>query len=231
MSLSVVIPALDEAGSLPALLTDLHALGDALDEIIVSDGGSSDSTCAVARAGGARVVTGPRGRARQLNAGARAAQGEWLLFLHADSRLDTEARVALLQVLPDPRVAAAVFRFRIDLPLFAKRFIEWGQQVRERVSGLAYGDQGLLVRRDRFMAVGGYPDLPLMEDVVLVQRLKRRHRVARLPAGLTTSGRRYREHGVLRTWLAHTLLIALFAAGYSPARLARWRSGLVSHVR
>jgi rSAM/selenodomain-associated transferase 2 len=231
MSLSVIIPTLNEAAALPALLADLRPLGPALEEIIIADGGSSDATRSVARKAGAVVVSSRRGRARQLNEGARAARGDWLLFLHADSRLDAEARLALLRALQDPSVIAAVFRFRIDLPSSWKRFIEWGQRVRERLSGLAYGDQGLLVRRDCFTAVGGYPDLPLMEDVVLVQRLSRRHRVARLPAGLLTSGRRYREHGVLRTWLTHSLLIALFAVGFSPARLARWRNGLVSHAR
>jgi hypothetical protein len=118
-----------------------------------------------------------------------------------------------------------VFRFAIDLPPFWRRFIETGQAVREAFSGLAYGDQGLLVRRELFQAVGGYPDLPLMEDVAMIRAVRRRARVARLPAALVTSGRRYRQGGVLHTWLTHTALIALYLAGASPETLARWRNG------
>ncbi len=231
MSLSVIIPTLDEAGTLPALLADLRALGDGLTEIIVADAGSADATCLAARSAGARVVPCPPGRAGQLNAGAAVARGGWLLFLHADSRLDAEARAALRDVLAqDAGVQAAVFRFRIDLPGVRKRFIEGGQQLREQLFGLAYGDQGLLVRRRAFTAAGGYPDLPLMEDVVLLRRLRRRHPVVRLPAALLTSGRRYRERGVVRTWLGHSVLIALFLAGVSPERLARWRGGVTARA-
>jgi rSAM/selenodomain-associated transferase 2 len=199
---------------------------------VVVDGGSRDGTPAVAAAGGARVVTAPRGRARQLNAGARASRGDWLLFLHADSRLGPDARAALLQVLAGMLpVDAAVFRFTIDLPPVWRRLIEVGQTIRERWLGLSYGDQGLLIRRECFEAVGGYPELSLMEDVVMIRRLSRRFGVARLAAPLLTSGRRYRQRGILRTWLSHSLLISLFAAGVSPARLARWRDGTIALPR
>jgi len=120
-------------------------------------------------------------------------------------------------------VQAAVFEFAIDLPRFWRRFIETGQAVRESLSGLAYGDQGLLIRRELFQSVGGYPDLPLMEDVAMIRMVRRRTRVTQLPASLLTSGRRYRRGGVLRTWLKHTALISLYLLGASPARLAGWR--------
>ncbi len=226
MSLGVVIPTLNEECALPLLLRDVSPLAQAISlDILVSDGGSTDGTVEHALTGGARVVHAAAGRGRQLNRGARAARGAWLLFLHADSRLSDAARDALRDaVTGPPRFEAAIFRFAIDLPPVWKRFIETGQGLREALSGLAYGDQGLLVRRGLFEAVGGYPELPLMEDVALLRTLRRRTRVARLPAALVTSGRRYRESGVVRTWLRHTALISLYLAGVSPARLAQWRN-------
>lgn len=232
MTLSAVIPAFDEAAALPALLADLHALGESLDEIVVADAGSSDGTVAVAVAAGARVVQARRGRAHQLNAGARSATGDWLLFLHADSRVGPDARAAIRQVLGGaPAVEAATFRFAIDLPRGWRWFIESGQSLRESLTGLAYGDQGLLVRRACFDEVGGYPELPLLEDVVILQRLRRRFGVVRLPAPVLTSGRRYRQRGILRTWLTHSAVISLFLAGVSPARLARLREGPAARAR
>lgn len=227
MSLAVVIPTLNEVQWLPLLISDLDALeGVESLEIIVSDGGSSDGTIGFAVSAGARLIHAPPGRARQLNAGARAAREDWLLFLHADCRLGAEARRALLAALePSAGVQAAVFRFAIDLPTFWRRFIETGQVIREALSGLAYGDQGLLVRRALYESVGGYPDLPLMEDVAMIRRLRRQTRIRRLPAPLVTSGRRYAHGGVVRTWLQHTALITLYYAGVSPQRLAGWRDG------
>lgn len=225
MTLGVVIPTLNEAAALPLLLCDLRSLeGVGPIHIVVADGGSTDETVPRALAGGADVVHASRGRARQLNAGARAVRGEWLLFLHADVRLSIQAQRALVQAVQSESSAlAAVFRFAIDLPWFWKRFIELGQRVREGLWGLPYGDQGLLVRRELFEAVGGYPDIPLMEDVAIIRRLRLRTAIRRLSAALPASGRRYRRRGVLRTWLEHTTLITLYYMGVSPARLARWR--------
>ncbi len=224
MSLGIVVPTLNEERALPLLLRDVSALAEATSlDLLVCDGGSTDGTIERALAAGARIVRAPAGRAQQLNRGARAAQGAWLLFLHADSRLSDAARDALRDaVAGPPRFEAAIFRFAIDLPPVGKLFIETGQALREAHSGLAYGDQGLLVRRGLIEAVGGYPELPLMEDVALLRTLRHRTRVARLPAALVTSGRRYRERGVVRTWLRHTALISLYLAGVSPAQLAQW---------
>ncbi len=223
--IGVVIPTLDEERSLPALLDDLRELGMSVPlDVVVADGGSVDGTWVCAAAAGVRVLGAPRGRARQLNAGARAVRGDWLLFLHADVRLAIEAQRALVAAVQSASgLDAAVFRFAIDLPWFWKRFIELGQRMREALCGLPYGDQGLLVRRELFEAVGGYPDIPLMEDVAIIRRLRLRTAIRRLPAALPTSGRRYRRGGVLRTWLEHTALITLYSAGVSPHRLARWR--------
>ncbi|HYK82670.1 MAG TPA: TIGR04283 family arsenosugar biosynthesis glycosyltransferase [Gemmatimonadales bacterium] len=225
--IGVVIPTLNEARYLPGLLDDLSRLGRAVPlDVVVADGGSSDATAAAALRGGARVIALAPGRGRQLNAGAATVRGSWLLFLHADSRLPAEGRRALLAaVVDEPGLAAGVFGFAIELPAPWKRFIEWGQALRERLYHLPYGDQGLLIRRDVFQAVGGYPDIPVMEDVAMVRALRKRGVVIhRLPAALVTSGRRYRARGVVRTWLGNALLIGLYLLGVSPQRLARWRA-------
>lgn len=226
MTIGVVIPTLNEAQFLPALLEDLRGLGSSLPlDIVVADGGSTDGTPAIAAAAGARVLCAPRGRARQLNAGARTVQGEWLLLLHADVRLTIEAQRALIAAVQAASGArAAVFRFAIELPWFWRRFIELGQALREALWCLPYGDQGLLVRRELFDKVGGFPDIPLMEDVAIVRRLGRETPIRRLAATLPTSGRRYLRDGILRTWLRHTVLIILYSAGVSAYRLARWRN-------
>lgn len=221
--IGVVIPTLNEAEFLPALLGDLRRVAIPLD-IVIADGGSTDGTLAAASAAGVRTMVAPRGRAGQMNAGARAAIGRWLLFLHADSRLPPQARRELLTaVVDDPELQAAVFAFAIDLPPGWKRFIEVGQALRQKMYGLSYGDQGLLVRRELFEAVGGYPDVPLLEDVVTLRALGRRARVRTLPAVIVTSGRRYQRDGVVRTWLRHSAIIFLYSLGVTPQRLARWR--------
>lgn len=221
--IGVVIPTLNEAEFLPALLSDLRRVVVPLD-IVVVDGGSTDSTVAAALTAGARTVVTRRGRAAQMNAGAGVVAGRWLLFLHADSRLPPPARRALLTAIVDePELEAAVFAFAIDLPPGWKRFIEIGQALRQMLYGLPYGDQGLLVRRELFETVGGFPDVPLLEDVAALRALGRRARVRTLPGAILTSGRRYRRDGVVRTWLRHTAIILLYHLGVTPHRLVRWR--------
>lgn len=230
MNLSAVIPTLNEAETLPSLLADLGALNAAIPtQVVIADGGSSDNTARCALASGATVITAPRGRARQLNAGARAAQGAWLLFLHADSRLHEEPRRVLRGVLSEPgQLEAAVFRFAVDLPPTWRRLTEWGQALRETVLDLPYGDQGLLVRRELFDAVGGYPDISIMEDVAMIEALRRRVVIRRLPAALVTSGRRYSRGGVVRTWVIHMALMAAYFSGVPPIQLARWRASMAA---
>lgn len=219
--LGVVVPTLDEVHRLPRLLEDLRALPLPY-SVVVSDGGSRDGPRERARAAGARVVREPPGRARQLNAGARALDAPWLLFLHADSRLPPRSAVALARWLDtaDPATAAH-FRFELEGDHWFWRFIELGQRVRERLYGLVYGDQGLLLSAELFRAAGGYPDIPIMEDVELVRRVRKLGRVQRLDVPLLTSPRRYEREGRWTTWLRHTALISLHLAGVSPEWLAR----------
>ncbi|MCA9736645.1 MAG: TIGR04283 family arsenosugar biosynthesis glycosyltransferase [Gemmatimonadota bacterium] len=221
--LRVVIPALDEARTLPGLLTDLAGL-EVSHEVVVVDGGSTDDTGAVAREAGAQVVASGRGRALQMNRGAEGARAPWLLFLHADSRLPAPARTALARWLSDPPadVVAAWFGFLLDGDDAFWRLLEAGQRLRERLFGLVYGDQGLLVRREGFERIGGFPSLPLMEDVEVLRRLRRIGRVRPLPAHLRTSPRRYREEGRARGWIRNSLLMTLYLAGVPARHLARW---------
>lgn len=218
--LSVVIPTLDEEGRLPSLLRDLEPLKA---EVIVVDGGSSDRTLDVARDAGVRTVVTEAGRGIQLRAGAEAARGRWLFFVHADCRLDPDAREALRTFLETARERDfAHFDFALDRDEWIHRFIEFGQDLRERWLGLIYGDQGLVVSRRLYDDVGGHPDWPLMEDVEVVRRLAALGRRVSLPAVLTTSARRYDREGGLRRWARNVLLMAGFRLGVSPHRLSRW---------
>ncbi len=217
--LGIVVPTLDEEEYLPCLLGDLSRLG--LEHtVLVVDGGSRDGTLAAARAAGAGVIRSRHGRARQMNAGARFLGARWLLFLHADSRLGDEALRAIEVHVREDRPEAGYFGLRFGHPHFHYRIIEGGQRVRERLLGLVYGDQGLLVRRDLFFRAGAYPDEPIMEDVILNRRLRRTGRLARLPATISTSPRRYEAEGRLRAWLRNVGLMSRFLAGAKPVDLA-----------
>ena len=214
-SVSVVIPTLDEERRLPAAIQSVRADAD----VIVVDGGSGDATREVAAREGARVLEAPRGRGRQLDQGARAATGEWLLFLHADTRLETGWADALA-ALP-AEVVGGAFRFAVDSPRAAFRVVERAVRLRLRLFALPYGDQGLFVRREVYARIGGVPHLPLMEDVAFVARMRRAGRLAFPPVRAFTSARRWDRYGIVGTTLRNWSLLALYAAGHSPERLAR----------
>lgn len=214
-----MIPALHEADRIRASLASARAPGV---EVVVVDGGSRDRTCALAREAGARVIVSPPGRARQMAAGAAATRAEVILFLHADTTLPAGWSAAVRAALADPAVVGGAFRLRFDDRSHAMRLVEWGARLRVALAGLPYGDQALFVRRRALEAIGGVPQTPLMEDVDLVRRLRRRGRLAVLEAAVVTSARRYREGGVLRTWLRHALALAADTAGVDRARIRRW---------
>lgn len=221
MDLTIVIPTLNEARYLPGLLSDLAALTIS-PEVIVVDGGSRDDTLSVATMGGARTLSAPRGRASQMNAGAAASHGHWLCFLHADVRMPEPARLALEEVLRTEPGAVAVWRFAIEGAGLWFRLVELGARLREHVGGLSYGDQGLLLPRAMFDAVGGFPVLPIMEDVAILRALRRRCSVVRLPTPLHVSPRRWHREGRYRTWFRNIALMSAFSVGVSPERLSRW---------
>ncbi len=227
--LSIVVPVLNEAATLGAQLAALQELRGRGAELLLVDGGSSDGTRELARPLVDRLLEAPRGRAVQMNAGAQASQGEVLLFLHADSRLPPAADERLRSAL----VAGAAwgrFDVRIDGRHRLLRVVERMMNWRSRLSGIATGDQAIFVRREVFIALGGYPELPLMEDIALSKRLKRLGRPACLRAVVVTSGRRWEQHGVLRTIVLMWRLRASYFLGADPQQLAI-RYGYVARQR
>ncbi|MBI2960733.1 MAG: TIGR04283 family arsenosugar biosynthesis glycosyltransferase [Betaproteobacteria bacterium] len=221
MRLSIIIPVLNEAGIIvPALqaLAPLRARGH---EVIVVDGGSSDATPGLARDLADRVLAAPRGRALQMNAGAALARGDVLLFLHADTLLPPEADAAMREGLERSGRLWGRFDARIDgrEPLLA--LVAFMMNLRSRATGIATGDQAIFVRREAFCRAGGFPELPLMEDIALCRRLKPLSRPLCLAAVAVTSGRRWREHGIVRTIALMGWLRLRFFFGAEPERLAR----------
>ena len=214
--LSVVVPALNEARGIGDALRALAPLRSRGHELVVVDGGSDDGTREIAAALADATIVAPRGRARQMNAGARAARGDALVFLHADTRLPPGGAEAILASLK----THAWGRFDVEIegrhPLFP--LIAWAMNLRSRLTGIATGDQAIFVRREAFE---GFPEIPLMEDVAFSKAMKRRARPACLRARVVTSGRRWEARGVLRTvWLMWRLRL-LYFLGASPERLAR----------
>jgi rSAM/selenodomain-associated transferase 2 len=216
--LTIVLPVLEEAAIIIGALQALAAMRARGAEVIVADGGSGDGTPELARRLADRVIAAPQGRGAAMNAGAALAGGDAFLFLHADTRLPDKA---------DRLIAAALARRawgRFDLriagrhPLLAvvARMINW----RSRLTGIATGDQAIFVTREAFLAVGGFPDLPLMEDIALSRKLKQLCRPACISIPVVTSGRRWEHHGVLRTIVLMWRLRLAYYLGAEPARLA-----------
>ena len=219
--LSIIIPTLDEAEAIGATLGSLVELRRRGHEIIVVDGGSSDGTAILVRGLADGIVLAPAGRAGQMNAGARAARGDVLLFLHADSRLPLEADRLVLQGLAASGLAWGRFDVRITGPHPLLRAVEAMMNLRSRLTRVCTGDQGIFVRRDAFDAVGGYPGQELMEDIAISTRLRRLSAPLCLRQPCLTSARRWESRGVLRTIMLMWWLRLQYALGVAPARLAR----------
>lgn len=217
--ISVIIPALDEEDNIVAAVAS--ARGAAVREVIVVDGGSRDATRGRAAEVADRVVDAPRGRAVQMNKGAALADGDVLLFLHADTRLPPGFDVAIAEALRDDQVIGG----RFDISLQPSSALLWLTSelinLRSRLSGIATGDQALFVRRSVFAELGGFPLLPLMEDIALSRALKRRGRLKCLRQRVVSSSRRWRRDGVIRTILLMWSLRFLYFCGVSPERLRR----------
>lgn len=218
--ISVIVPTLNEQEHICTTLSHVHlAAGD---ELIVVDGGSTDATVALARQFTSLVLCGPAGRARQMNGGARLARGNILLFLHADTLLPPDGLDAVRTAMQHAGMVGGAFRLTLTPSTPALRAIAWGTNLRTRLGRLPYGDQALFVRRCLFETLGGYEEVPFLEDVKLVQALRRQGQLAFLQQAVCTSGRRWLQEGVVYTTVRNNVLMALYFCGVSPATLKRW---------
>jgi rSAM/selenodomain-associated transferase 2 len=219
LPVSAIIPTLNVAASLPRTLA---ALRGQVAEIIIADGGSSDGTRGIEQASGARVISAPRGRGPQLRAAAEAATQPWLLAIHADTRPGPGWQEAVAGFIAEPEnnAKAAYFRFTLDDPAPEARRLEAMVAWRCRWLGLPYGDQGLLIARDFYKALGGYEPVPLMEDVALIRRIGRK-RLRALPVDFITSAEKWQRDGWYARSARNLFCLSLWFAGGSPARIAR----------
>lgn len=219
--ISVIIPALNERPNIARTVERVLSAG--VLEVIVVDGGSLDGTAEAAEAAGARVLRSAPGRGVQQNLGARAARGNVLVFLHADTRLPDDFPEKVVATLARPGISGGAFRFRLDEPGWTMRWVEWMVQQRCRWRQTPYGDQGLFTTAETFWAIGGFPETPLLEDYELVRRLRRVGRITEADGDAVTSARRWRRLGLVRATWSNNLCLIAYWLNVSPDRIARWR--------
>lgn len=221
--ISIIMPVLNEAKVLASTIAYLiHA--DNI-EIIIVDGGSQDDTVAIAQSLGVKVSKCDRSRARQMNLGAKIATGDILLFLHADTRLPPSFAPNIRHALAATNhgtIIAGAFSLQIDAQVLSLRLIEWGVNWRSRILQMPYGDQAIFLNAQVFQAIGGFPDLPIMEDFEFVRRLRRWGQIAIIPVPVITSARRWLRLGVWQTTLINQGAIIAYLLGVSPQQIARW---------
>ncbi len=218
--LSVIIPTLNEGKTIESTLSRLTSQQGV--EIIVVDGGSTDDTVEKAQALGAQVISATPGRASQMNAGARVAHGEILLFLHGDTLLPEDFLEEISAVLAQPGVAGGAFLLAIDALPWRYRLVECFTNYRARFLGRPYGDQALFLSAGLFRKLGGYKEMELLEDLDLIKRLKKKGRIRIAAQAVQTSARRWQRLGVFKTTLLNQLILLGYFLGLSPARLAAW---------
>ncbi len=220
MLISVIIPALNEEAHVARAIASAGSPSTA--EIIVVDGGSQDATLEIGAKCGAKTIVCEKGRARQMNAGATAAVGDVLLFLHADTCLPIGFDNYIHKVLSIPGSAAGAFQFSLDGPERALRLVERMVNWRSNFLQMPYGDQAIFLTADIFHAVGGFPDIPIMEDFELMLRLRRRGRIRIAPIPVLASARRWHKMGTAKQTIINQAVIVAYGLGVAPSRLARW---------
>ncbi|WP_392479043.1 TIGR04283 family arsenosugar biosynthesis glycosyltransferase [Nostoc sp. C110] len=218
--ISIIIPTLNEAGNIKEAIVTTQPNTNI--EVIIVDGGSKDDTIEIAQSLNVKVISSSPGRAVQMNAGAVAASGEILLFLHADTRLPTGFDDMIRTALEQPGIVAGAFKLRIDAPLLSLRWVEWGVNVRSHFCQMPYGDQAIFLTKEVFQQIGGFPELPIMEDFELIRRLKPIGRIVIILTPVVTSARRWLQKGVFKTTLLNQIVIIAYLLGVSPERIRCW---------
>lgn len=218
--LTIIIPVLNEAKTIVSTLEAISPLMPA--QVIVVDGGSTDSTRDIAAKTQALVLTSPKGRAKQMNQGAKLAKGDALLFLHADTQLPPSAIADIRSALTDPQCVGGRFDLRLDGKGWLLRLVGILISLRSRLTKVATGDQAIFVRRKVFEEIGGFPEIPLMEDIAFSRMLKKKGRIACLKSRVITSARRWEKEGIWLTILKMWVLRLLFLTGVSSSRLKQF---------
>ncbi len=218
--ISIIIPVLNEAKNIKQVLSNLPNSSNL--EVIVVDGGSQDETVAIVRSLGIKILFSSGGRAMQMNAGAAMATGDILLFLHADTILPTGFPAMVTKALAETGIIAGAFKLAIDAEIWGIWLVEKMVNLRSRFCSLPYGDQAIFLKADVFKQIGGFPQLPIMEDFVLIRHLKKLGKIALLPVPAITSGRRWQKLGIVKTTSINQLMIIGYYLGISPEKLARW---------
>jgi rSAM/selenodomain-associated transferase 2 len=218
-AISIIIPVFNESAIIESTLQRIRHDSDV--ELIVVDGGSQDKTVELVQSLGVKVINSPQGRANQMNFASAHARGEILLFLHGDTYLPKGYQNLIKQTLSQPNTLAGAFLLGIDGEGFSFRIVERLVNWRSRFLSLPYGDQGIFLKTSVFREMGGFANLPIMEDFEFIQRLKKRGKIRMVPAQVLTSGRRWKKLGVCRTTLINQLIIIGYYLGIAPDRLAR----------
>ncbi len=219
-TISIIIPTLNEEDVLGKTLARLQDRKNC--EVIIVDGGSSDTTLALAQKAGCKTISSDKGRAKQMNLGAAEATGEVLLFLHADTLLPNDFPGLILEAVNRPNVAAGAFSLAIDSPAKSLATIAFWANLRSRFLHLPYGDQALFSHRTMFSAIGGFPEMEIMEDFLFIKKMKKKGAIIILPEHAITSARRWQNMGIVRTTLINQLIVCGYALGVPPAILAKW---------
>lgn len=229
--ISIIIPAINEADH---IANTIESIGPGnKKEVIVVDGGSKDHTVEIAKSLGAKVITSAPPRARQMNRGADQATGEILVFLHADTRLPEKFEIVIFNSFKHPKMVAGAFELRMDSSMPGLRLIERLANWRSRCLKMPYGDQAIFISSKVFHEIGGFPDIPIMEDFELIRRLRKQGNIVTAPAPVFTSARRWQNFGILKTTVINQIVIAAYVMGIAPEVIARWygRSKGVSERR
>ncbi|MBD2390102.1 TIGR04283 family arsenosugar biosynthesis glycosyltransferase [Aphanizomenon flos-aquae NRERC-008] len=220
--ISIIIPTLNEADNIQEAIISSQ-IGSHI-EIIIVDGGSQDQTLLIAKSLNVQAIISSPGRAHQMNAGAMAASGEILLFLHADTRLPTNFDQMIRTTLAKPGIVAGAFTLQINSPHWGLRLVEFGVKWRCNLWQMPYGDQGIFLTKDVFQQVGNFPQIPIMEDFELMRKLKTLGKIYLLPTPVITSPRRWLKKGILQTTLGNQIIIIAYLLGISPNQIRNWYS-------